>query len=167
MERFGEVENIQRVSQVTQFGSFLRRLAAALIDGILLTFVQMAMLKIAGIESFQPEVGADPEDIMSAMTDYYRAAAPIYIGYIIVGWLYEALMTSSERQATLGKMALGLRVTDTNGDTVTFWQATVRHFAKILSAFILLIGYLMQPFTEKKQALHDKIANTLVYKDVN
>jgi uncharacterized RDD family membrane protein YckC len=166
MERFGNVENIQHTSQTTQYGSFLRRLAAALIDSILLTIVLSVMLKIVGIETFQPEEGADPEDVLAAMMDYYRAAAPVYMAYVIVGWLYEALMTSSEKRATLGKMALGLTVTDTNGDTVSFWQATVRHFAKILSALTLFIGYLMQPFTEKKQALHDKLANTLVFKQV-
>jgi uncharacterized RDD family membrane protein YckC len=164
MERFGDVQNITPVSQTTQYGSFLRRFAAAFIDSIILTIALSIMLKIAGIEAFQPEDGADPEDVLSAMMDYYRAAAPVYVAYIIVGWLYEALMTSSEKQATLGKMALGLTVTDTNGDTVSFWQATVRHFAKILSAMTFLIGYLMQPFTEKKQALHDKLANTLVFK---
>ncbi len=80
------------------------------------------------------------------------------------GWLYEALLTSSSLQATLGKLILGLRVTDLQGQRVSFGRATARHFAKYLSAAILGIGYLMVAFTERKQGLHDIIAGTLVQK---
>lgn len=81
---------------------------------------------------------------------------------IFIPWLYEALMTSSEKRATLGKMAFGLTVTDLNGNRITFWRATGRHFAKILSGLILFVGYVMVAFTEKKQGLHDMIAGTVV-----
>jgi uncharacterized RDD family membrane protein YckC len=75
-------------------------------------------------------------------------------------------MESSARQATLGKMALSLRVTDTNGARLTFGHATGRHFAKIVTGFIPLgIGWMMAGFTAKKQALHDMIAGTLVYRN--
>jgi uncharacterized RDD family membrane protein YckC len=77
------------------------------------------------------------------------------------GWLYYALMESSSYQATLGKRALGLRVVEMNGDPISFGRASGRFFAKLLSS-ILLIGFLMAAFTEKKQALHDKIAGTVV-----
>ncbi len=80
------------------------------------------------------------------------------------GWLYEALLTSSSMQATLGKLVLGMRVTDLQGQRITFGRATARHFAKYLSTAILGIGYLMVAFTEKKQGLHDMIAGTLVVK---
>ena len=82
----------------------------------------------------------------------------------VAQWLYFALMESSSKQATLGKMALGIRVTDVNGNRIGFGRATGRHFAKILSGLILGIGFLMAAFTEKKQALHDMIAGTLVVK---
>jgi uncharacterized RDD family membrane protein YckC len=59
-------------------------------------------------------------------------------------------------------MALGLKVTDTEGRQISFARASGRHFAKILSGMILLIGYIMAGFTERKQALHDVIAGTLV-----
>jgi uncharacterized RDD family membrane protein YckC len=71
-------------------------------------------------------------------------------------------MESSERQATFGKIALGIKVTDLNGDRISFAKASGRHFAKIISAIILLIGYIMAAFDSKKQALHDKMAGTLV-----
>ncbi len=81
----------------------------------------------------------------------------------IVGiWLYFALQESSEHQATLGKRALNIYVTDLQGRRISFGQATGRHFGKIISGFILGIGYMMAGFTEKKQGLHDIMASTLV-----
>jgi uncharacterized RDD family membrane protein YckC len=77
------------------------------------------------------------------------------------GWLYYALMESSSSQATLGKQALGLRVTGVDGKPVSFGRGSGRFFGKILSS-ILLLGYLMAAFTAKKQALHDKMAGCVV-----
>jgi len=71
-------------------------------------------------------------------------------------------MLASEKQATLGKMAMGLIVTDDNNQRLTFGRATGRHFAKYLSGLALGIGFVMAAFTERKQALHDMIAGTLV-----
>jgi uncharacterized RDD family membrane protein YckC len=79
-------------------------------------------------------------------------------------WLYEAFMMSSEWQATVGKRVMSIVVTDLEGQRISFARATGRHFAKYLSAFLLGIGFLMMPFTSKKQALHDIIAETLVIK---
>jgi uncharacterized RDD family membrane protein YckC len=59
-------------------------------------------------------------------------------------------------------MIFGLKVTDLYGNRISFERATGRHFAKILSAMILCIGYLMVAFTERKQGLHDLLAGTLV-----
>ena len=81
---------------------------------------------------------------------------------IVVAWLYHALMESSKQQGTLGKMALGLRVTDLDGRRITFGRATGRYFAKILSWMTLMIGFIMAAFTSKKQALHDFVGGTLV-----
>jgi uncharacterized RDD family membrane protein YckC len=73
-------------------------------------------------------------------------------------------MESSAKQATVGKMALGIIVTDLEGRRLGFGRATGRYFAKILSALILGIGFLMAAFTERKQGLHDMVASTLVVK---
>ena len=81
---------------------------------------------------------------------------------LILGWIYFAAMESSPTQGTLGKMALGIKVTDMEGDRVEFGRATGRHFGKIISTIILLIGYIMIAFTQKKQGLHDIMAGCLV-----
>lgn len=84
----------------------------------------------------------------------------------LANWIYEAAMESSKYQATLGKMVLGLKVTDLEGRRISFLRATGRHIAKIISGFILLIGFIMAGFTERKQALHDMIAGTLVVRSI-
>lgn len=88
-----------------------------------------------------------------------------YLALIVVMWLYFAKMESSEKQATIGKKALGIYVTDLNGQRLSFGRASGRFFAKIVTGLIpLSIGWIMADFTEKEQALHDKIAGTLVWK---
>ena len=59
---------------------------------------------------------------------------------------------------------MGIIVTDETGGRISFGRATGRYFSKIISAMIFWIGYIMAGFTDKKQALHDVIANTLVWK---
>ena len=81
---------------------------------------------------------------------------------ILVWWLYFALMESSPKQATLGKMVFGLKVTDLAGNRIGFGQATGRHFGKIISMLILMGGFFMAFFTKKRQALHDMMAGCLV-----
>lgn len=80
----------------------------------------------------------------------------------IMSWLYFSLMESSEGRGTLGKRAFGIVVTGVSGTRISFLRATMRYLGKMLSAIILFIGYLMAPFTKKKQALHDMIAGTVV-----
>ncbi len=77
-------------------------------------------------------------------------------------WCYYALFEASSWQATPGKRALKLYVTDLAGRPVTFWRASIRFFARKLSELTFLVGYVLAGFTEKKQALHDLLAGCLV-----
>jgi uncharacterized RDD family membrane protein YckC len=87
------------------------------------------------------------------------------VASLVIGWLYEAMFTSSSYQATPGKMAVGIKVIDLEGNRIGFGRATGRHFAKILSSIICLFGYFMAAWDERKRALHDQIASTyVVYK---
>jgi len=80
----------------------------------------------------------------------------------VIGWLYYALMETSNFQGTLGKMALGLIVTDLSGQPISFGRATGRYFGKFISEMTLSIGYMMAGWTQQKQALHDIMAGCLV-----
>ena len=64
--------------------------------------------------------------------------------------------------ATLGKMAIGARIVNSDGTPISYAKAFGRFFAEILSGLILGIGYIMAAFDDKKRALHDQICNTLV-----
>ncbi|MCS7259008.1 MAG: RDD family protein [candidate division WOR-3 bacterium] len=92
--------------------------------------------------------------------------APFTSGLILlmVNWLYFSLMESSKLQATLGKLALKIVVTDIKGNPVTFERASARYFAKILSTLTLGVGFILAGFTPRKQALHDIITGCLVIK---
>jgi uncharacterized RDD family membrane protein YckC len=81
---------------------------------------------------------------------------------VAIDWLYFAYQESSPAQATLGKRALGIKVTDLQGNRISSARATGRYFAKILSIVTFLIGYIIAAFTARKQALHDLVADTLV-----
>ena len=81
---------------------------------------------------------------------------------LIVSWVYFALMECSRTQGTLGKMALGIKVTDLEGNQISFAKATDRYLGKLISYIILAVGCIMVAFTERKQGLHDKLAECLV-----
>jgi len=134
------------------YAGFFRRFAAAFLDGIIMNVVGLGMGIAFGIMIVS--TGMDPENPVANIV--------LSILSMVAGIGYEAGMTSSSYQATLGKMALGMKVTDIHGQRFGFTRAVGRLFAKIPSAMILMIGYLIQPFTEKKQALHDILAGTLV-----
>lgn len=144
------------------FAGFWIRVAAYLIDIIILVVVMSIIQGITGINmgmSYSAQINE------AITTGGSTGASPIgqLIG-LIIGIAYFAGLESSEWQATVGKKALGLVVTDTGGNRINFLRALGRYFAKILSGIILLIGYIMVAFTQKKQGLHDMLASTLVIK---
>lgn len=153
------------------YAGFWLRFVAVIIDGIILGAVQfvaiMPILGIMGIEmanGFQDLDSMDQTQAISMLGQIMAVAGVSQIIFLVIQTLYYTLMESSNYQASIGKMVLGLKVTDINGNKLDFTKALVRNLSKIISSMILLIGYLMAAFTEKKQALHDMIAGTLVVK---
>ncbi|HKM86838.1 MAG TPA: RDD family protein [Terriglobales bacterium] len=142
-----------------RYGGFWIRVVAAIIDAIIVRVVVSPIhlifggLGLAGMMSGVPHTGIGLGLLGGGVT---------LIASVFGSWLYEAFMESSSYQATLGKMILGMKVTDLNGNRISFERATGRHFAKWLSGLVLLIGYIMVGFTERKQGLHDLLAGTLV-----
>jgi uncharacterized RDD family membrane protein YckC len=85
---------------------------------------------------------------------------------LAIQWVYFAYLESSPRQATFGKAALGLAVIDGGGHRISFLRATGRWLGKIVSWAIFGIGFYLIGFTERKQGLHDLMADTfVVYRD--
>ncbi|MFT8320909.1 MAG: RDD family protein [Bacillus sp. (in: firmicutes)] len=84
--------------------------------------------------------------------------------FILITALYYTIFQSSKWQATIGKKLLGLKVMTINGERISFWRSLGRYLIMCFLSGILFIGYIMAAFTEKKQALHDLIAGTVVAK---
>ena len=116
------------------YAGFWQRFAASFLDGLIM--------------------------IIPALIFNYVIKIPI--ASTVIGWLYFALLESGPSQATIGKKALGIKVTNLTGGRLTFGQATGRYFGKILSTIILFIGYFMMLWDDKNQTLHDKLAGALV-----
>jgi uncharacterized RDD family membrane protein YckC len=151
------------VSVISPYGGFWMRLLALFVDRILLGLV---IGPLAVIWVLPLVMGAARGGMEDGPPAWFFTTLPLFIfASFAVQWLYEALLTSSTWQATLGKKLLKLKVTDMAGNRISFGRATGRFFGKILSGMMCNIGFIMAAFTDRKQALHDMIAGTLVWKE--
>lgn len=142
------------------YAGFWIRVAAYLIDVILLGIAISLLQALTGIN-----FGVDLDAALAPTgVETEGASTTGSLLSLIIGIAYFAGLESSSWQATVGKKALGMVVVDEGGNQISFGRAVGRYLAKILSAVILLIGYIMVAFTAKKQGLHDMIASTLVVK---
>jgi len=151
------------------YAGFWWRFLSHIIDQIVISFASsifiLPIFGIFGISIFSMKrSGYDFEEpeILIPIIMMYSSIALIST---VVTWLYYALMESSKTQGTVGKLVLKIKVTDYNGNRISFARATGRYFGKILSGMILMIGYIMAGVTERKQALHDMLASCYVMKE--
>lgn len=167
------------------YAGFWKRFLAYLIDKIILSFATALLLVplwIIGLFSFFFNAGPESFENYALISTQHNWDNEVSVGMItafifliiifwvinaVIEWLYFALFESSAKQATFGKMIVGIKVTDLQGNKISFGRATGRYFGKILSGFILGIGYLMAAFTERKQALHDILSSCLVVNKFN
>jgi len=115
------------------YAGFWRRFAASLIDGVILWI---------------------PAFVLNSLIPF--------IGGFVVSLFYKPIFESSPMMATPGKSIMGLTVVSEKGERLSLQQAYIRFFCSFLSAIVLMIGYLMNLFTAKRQTLHDMIAETVV-----
>jgi uncharacterized RDD family membrane protein YckC len=142
------------------YAGFWKRVAASIIDSFVTSFAAWALLipmfmvmgvGLTGLNGVQDGSGGNV-----LLTVLY------YVITLLLPLFYLSFMHSSASQATFGKMAVGIKVTRTNGERIGFWRAFGRYFAYILSSMLLFIGLIMAGVTERKQALHDMMCDTLV-----
>jgi len=131
---------------IIEYAGFWRRVAASFLDNAVTTFVGLGLGIVVVIFNIP---------IQQIISNFVP---------LLIFWLYFSLMESSDGQATIGKRILGIKVTGTGGNKISFLRATGRTFAKFLSVITLGIGFLMIAFTKKKQGLHDMISETIVVK---
>lgn len=178
------LDNIDAGNEVVEtyeYGGFWSRFVAFLIDSLIIGIpigiitIIIVVLMVSG-SPLMVELMNDPTmlDYERELTDeeammffglFLGISLFCSLGALIISWLYYAVFHSSKWQGTLGYKLLGLKVIDLNGQRISFWRATGRFFAKSFLSGILLIGYIIAAFTDKKQALHDMIARTIVIKN--
>ncbi len=153
-----------------EYAGFWWRFLAYIIDDLIIGAVScifiLPILAVFGISMYSfKEAGMNPDDAELLILPIILASSSIGLLATVLQWLYFAIMESSKYQGTLGKIVLKIKVTDVEGNRITFARATGRYFGKIISGMILMIGYIMAGFTEKKQALHDILASCYVIKE--
>jgi uncharacterized RDD family membrane protein YckC len=143
------------------YAGFWKRFVAHILDQIIISvvafFIVVPFLAMIGISLWSHDFEPSADFVVTAISAYFMIILLMLAGQ----WLYYALMESM-KGATLGKMALGIVVTDLNGNKISFGRASGRYFSKIISSLTIGIGYILAGFTQQKQALHDMIAGCLV-----
>ena len=161
------METLPPEKSEVRYAGFWLRFVAYLIDDLVLGLAGflLSLPFVGGIVLSAIGIGENSdfdEKTVLGIAGILGSVMGLVIVIAVLGWLYFALMESSKSQATLGKMALNLKVTDMDGNRISFGRATGRYFGKIISGMILYIGYILAGLTEKKQALHDMMASCLV-----
>jgi uncharacterized RDD family membrane protein YckC/type II secretory pathway pseudopilin PulG len=136
---------------------FIRRLGAYLIDSMLIGSVYYVVLMVGMVAVAIVAAGQDFEG-----DGFMAGLVLVYLLYPVLSLAYYAGMESSKLQATVGKLALGIKVVDGQGRRLGFGRATARWAGSIVSYLILYIGFFMAGWTRRKQALHDLMAGTFV-----
>lgn len=149
------------------YAGFWLRLVAYIIDSLIIGFVLGVVVLIlilsTGFAAFIRDLETNPNVGVLFESSIFVGVLALIGGWFVAVWLYYALMESSRFQGTLGKMTLGLIVTDMQCRPVSFGRASGRFFARFITNLVpLFIGYIMAGFTAQKQALHDMIASCLV-----
>lgn len=132
--------------QTKHYAGFWIRVGAYLIDGIILWIIGIIL-----------------SYVVLGNYSIIQSSPLLSLLQFIVAIGYFTGMESSSKQATLGKAVVGIKVGDEQGRQISLGTAVGRYFCKILSAVILLIGFMMVGWDSKKQGLHDKIMDTYVY----
>jgi uncharacterized RDD family membrane protein YckC len=110
----------------------------------------------------QLQTGAD---MGNAIRDYAESTQGANIAVTVIGFLYYTLFECSKWQATPGKLALRLRVTDLQGNGLTIGRAAARNAVRltnVITGLIPFVCYLAVAWTQRKQGLHDLLAHALV-----
>lgn len=157
------------MSRIYPYAGFWKRAIAFIIDSIVIsiptTLISIPLMFFKFKDFFtliQQGDNADPGVALNAIMQFYGLVILLNLLGVIIFWLYYALMESGKKQATLGKMAMGIKVVGADGGRITFARATGRTFGKYISFAIMYFGCYMAGFTKKRQALHDLMASTYV-----
>lgn len=156
----GTILSRKQVCKEEPYAGFWLRVAAYLIDSVILGAAAMVMLLIFIILSFffiglLGEVGA-------LLGVFFYLGLCLIIAAMTI--LYMIIMNASKWQGTVGKIIVGIKVVDMEGNRLTMGKSGLRYLGYIVSSFTMGVGFILAAFTDKKQALHDMLVQTLVVK---
>ncbi len=151
--------------QSTRPCGFWARLAAYVLDRFILCAIFFAVWGPIA-EPRHWTVPEFPQEITAANAQHFRQELAVWMDHAIpifyrIFLFYDVLLTG-RFGATLGKMAIGARITLVNGAPISYNRALLRWLAARLSEFCFFFGYLMILTNPEKRALHDWLAGTRV-----
>lgn len=144
------------------YAGFWKRFAALFLDNLILSVASYAILIPLVLLMGMGDLFTNPESAPELSPGQLGLVGLIYLIYPTLSFLYFCLLESGPAQASLGKRVVGIKVCTVQGQRMSFANAAGRWFATLLSYLTLYIGFAMAGFTERKQALHDMLASTLV-----
>jgi len=137
------------------YAGFWIRALAYLIDSVLLITVQTALSLLINLTIGMLGIATDGDPAINTIIWLFGAVLSISYAVFFTGYCGQ----------TPGKMALRIKVIRTDGSPINYGRAALREvLGKFISSILLGIGYLMVAFDNRKQGLHDKIADTYVIK---
>lgn len=142
------------------YAGFWKRVAAYILDQVIFTFAFYIIMFALGVGAAVSAGAGQPKETADVTTALLSVA--LSLGLYLFYFVY---LESSSWQATPGKKACGIKVTDLNGNRISFWRSLGRNLGMWLSGLILCIGYMMCGWTRRKQCLHDMLAQCLVVDD--
>lgn len=165
-----------------QTASMIKRFIAYLIDSLLILGIVSAFLFVrmgktnseAFIDEGKPGLADKYPFVATAEAIVFDPQRTVYIESFLKNYTMDALIGllllpmiyfvifEGLWGGTIGKLMLGIRVRRKDGGKINFAVAFVRFVGKIISTIPFLLGFVLALFDKKHQALHDKIANTLV-----
>ena len=162
---FGGPGPVTQAAPALIYAGFWRRWWAAVLDGIVLWALSVPFM----ILWMLPHMNIDMEKFETLPTEQqmevFGAWMLFWLVTVVMELLYFGLFESSRRRATLGRIALGIQVTDVHGNRIGLGRALLRRLARILSVLTFAIGFLVSLLTKRRQTLHDLLVGTLVVRD--
>ena len=156
--------------RTVKYAGLTRRTAAAAIDFVLL-FAASWLIVVASARAWAGHLTEMAADALEIHPGVFGQLFPIQMAImggmacaaaLAISWIYGAVMESSARQATIGKKALGIAVTDLDGRRISFGRGMARGLGRIASALPAFAGVILIGATAKKRGLHDILTGCLV-----
>ncbi|MCE2440984.1 MAG: RDD family protein [Candidatus Latescibacteria bacterium] len=142
------------------YAGFWKRFAAVWIDSLITSVISTILGILYVFLYILPKaLSADAENVAEMNAEFQGYWIVINLA---IAWIYYSVFESSSKQGTLGKLAVGIKVTDMHGNRIKVGIAFGRNFTKLFSMMIFFIGFIMVAFAKRKQGLHDITAGCLV-----